>query len=179
MSFHNTSPCFLTFYCRDQSLFPFPWARNFTRIAPVDPAVLIGECEATLVVVFPWARNITHISPAYPAVMGTWQCCYLLGKGKTGPAWKPTSLVDVAIQGKSNNLFFKFKIFVLNTSKIIIKHAQVYISVSTIQSLMYSTALIKRLCIVTIHDLTCLLFYIHMYVHALMCKKTMYIHDAL
>ena len=37
-------------------------------------------------VVFPRARNITHIAPAYPAVMGTRQCCHLLGKGKAGPA---------------------------------------------------------------------------------------------
>ena len=83
----------------------FPWARNFICIALVDPAVLIGECEATPVVVFPWARNITHIAPAYPAVMGTWRRCHLLGKGKAGPAWKPTYFVDVAIQGKSNNLY--------------------------------------------------------------------------
>ena len=43
-----------------------------TRITPIDPAVLIGECEATPVIVFPLARNFTHIVPSYPAVLGTW-----------------------------------------------------------------------------------------------------------
>ena len=43
-----------------------PWTWNLTCITPVDPAVLLGECEATAVVVFPWAR-IPHTAPAYPA----------------------------------------------------------------------------------------------------------------
>ena len=46
--------------------------------------------------------------------MGTWQCCHLLGKGKAGPALKPTSLVDAAIQGKTSiiaNLSLTFNLF--------------------------------------------------------------------
>ena len=87
----------------------FPWARNFTLIALVDPAVLIGECEATALVVFPWARNITHIAPAYlRSCNGYLAVLALAGKGKAGPAWKPTSLVDAVIQGKIKTFTFTF-----------------------------------------------------------------------
>ena len=36
------------------------------------------------VVVFPWARNFTHIAPAYPAVMGAWQMLALIKWGRKG-----------------------------------------------------------------------------------------------
>ena len=42
----------------------FPWARNFTHIVPVNPAVYNGEFKATPLVVFLWARSFIHIVPA-------------------------------------------------------------------------------------------------------------------
>ena len=41
MSFHNTAPCFLTFYSSDQSLLPFE-IKNFTVFICIDTWVFIS-----------------------------------------------------------------------------------------------------------------------------------------
>ena len=86
-----SQPVTLVQFPRWYCLLLLHWGRSF---ALVDPDV------------FPWARNFTHIAPAYSVIMSTYLVMLeLAGEGKAGPAWKPTSLVDVAIQGKNNNTY--------------------------------------------------------------------------
>ena len=73
----------------------------------VDPALLISECEETLAVVITWARNF---APAYPySCNGYLAVLAWAGEVKVGPAWKPTSLVDAAIQCKVS--FHKISVY--------------------------------------------------------------------
>ena len=73
---------------------------------------MTGEWEATLVIRFPWARNFTDIAPAHPAAP-IWVPGLDWGRYvKVGPSWKHTSLVDAAIQGKINNALITSSKFV-------------------------------------------------------------------